>query len=316
MILIFKKRVYNFLLDDFNGCYHALYIHLKTAEFIFILNSEMLVIMKAKITQRKGAKKLQDIPREVLDLLNKGEIEAVNLTEWLAVDHIELLQNNFKDLGLSETVVQIIKEKIAIEKKPTAMRSIKLIGVSLYEYYANHKDYPLVLNGLRTHLSDSIRCYAPYLIGMNDQLSIEEKLNESKTLVSDKHFGVREVVWMALRPAIETDLEISIHFLSKWAVEKDENLRRFTTEATRPRGVWCKHIEALKEQPQLALSILEQLKSDASKYVQDSVGNWLNDASKTQAGFVIDLCEQWQEESPTKETAKIIKRARRTIDKP
>ena len=120
---------------------------------------------------------------------------------------------------------------------------------------------------------------------------------------------------LALRPEIEKELTQSIALLSKWTNDQDENIRRFTTESTRPRGVWCKHIEKLKESPELALSILEPLKSDISKYVQDSVGNWLNDASKTSPEFVIGLCDKWHNESPTKDTEKIIKRARRTIDK-
>jgi len=123
------------------------------------------------------------------------------------------------------------------------------------------------------------------------------------------------VVWLALRPEIDQHLAESIAFLSAWTTDKDENVRRFTTEATRPRGVWCKHIDALKEQPELALPILEPLKADPAKYVQDSVGNWLNDASKTRPDFVEQICDKWQAESPTKETAKIIKKARRTIDK-
>ena len=120
---------------------------------------------------------------------------------------------------------------------------------------------------------------------------------------------------MALRPCISNNLEQSISFLRDWTKNDDENIRRFTTESTRPRGVWCKHIDLLKENPEMALPILENLKSDISKIVEDSVCNLLNDASKTQPMFVIDLCDKWKKESPTKETEKIIKRARRTIDK-
>ena len=42
----------------------------------------------------------------------------------------------------------------------------------------------------------------------------------------------------------------------------------------------------------IGLPILEPLKSDYSKYVRNSVGNWLNDASKTQSGFVRKLCRR------------------------
>lgn len=38
------------------------------------------------IINRKGARKGTDIPRDVWTLLNQGEIESVNLTEWLAVN--------------------------------------------------------------------------------------------------------------------------------------------------------------------------------------------------------------------------------------
>ncbi|PIE78379.1 MAG: DNA alkylation repair protein, partial [Candidatus Delongbacteria bacterium] len=134
-------------------------------------------------------------------------------------------------------------------------------------------------------------------------------------LIADNHFGVREVVWMALRPEIDKNVEQSIEILSSWTKSENENIRRFTTESTRPRGVWCKHIERLKKNPKIALPILENLKSDKSKYVQDSVGNWLNDASKSEPNFVIELCEKWKNELPTQETEKIIKRALGTINK-
>lgn len=272
-------------------------------------------MVNEKILNRKGARKVQEVPVEVLELLNKGKIETVNLTEWLAIDHIELIQSAFPEIGVSENTIKIIAEKIAGQKKPSAMNAIKLIGASLHEIYYGKSDYHTIFESFSNHVSDSIRCYAPYLISLNENLNMDEKFNQSLSLVADKHFGVREVVWMALRPEIERNLNVAIAFLSKWAENDDENIRRFTSESTRPRGVWCKHIEALKENPELALPVLEKLKSDPSKYVQDSVGNWLNDAGKTRPDFVIELCEKWQEESPTNETKKIVKRARRSIEK-
>ena len=271
--------------------------------------------MNPEILNRKGSRKVNDIPKEVLKLLNEGKIETVNLTEWLAIDHAVLTKTTLPKIGISKQVVDLIRNKINEQKKPTAMNSVKLIGGLLFENLPKKTEREKIFKSLSNHQSDSVRCYAPYLIALNEDFSIKEKLEKLKDLVADQHFGIREVVWMAIRPEIDKNLDQSIKILSKWAKNEDDNIRRFTTEATRPRGVWCKHIEKLKEKPDLALSILEELKSDKSKYVQDSLGNWLNDASKSQPDFVIDLCKRWQKESPTKETERIIKRAKRTIDK-
>ena len=271
--------------------------------------------MNTEILNRKGARKVDDIPEDVLRLLNEGKIETVNLTEWLAIDHLSLIKNVFPEIGISTKIYNDILNLIQEQKKPSTMNSVKLTGSSLFENLLNKNERQKIFEKLSSHKSDSIRCYAPYLIALNSELSLEDKLNRIKELVADKHFGVREVVWMSIRPEIDKQLNESISILRKWAEDEDENIRRFTTESTRPRGVWCKHIEKLKDKPELALPILEKLKADKSKYVQDSLGNWLNDASKSKPEFVIDLCEKWRKESPTKETEKIIKRARRTIDK-
>ena len=266
------------------------------------------------IKKRKGAKKAGEIPIEVLTLLNNGCIETVNLTEWLAIDHSQLIKTTFPALAIDKNMINELIIQINSQKKPSTMNTIKIVGTFLYEKFVNTKQYDILFEQLCSHLSDSLRCYACYFMALHTGISLEEKLNRLKTLVNDNHFGVREIIWMALRPEMSNNLDFSISFLSYWAENKEENIRRFCTEALRPRGVWCSHIEALKEKPEMYLPILDKLKSDSSKYVQDSVGNWLNDASKTRPDFVIEICRNWEKSSPTKETKYIIKKALRTIE--
>jgi len=271
-------------------------------------------MIKDEILNRKGARKAVDIPAEVLVLLNKGEIETANLTEWLAINQVELINTVFRGIGLGKYIEEVLGV-ISTLKKPSTMSTFKIVGETLYNLcYADDSLKATIIN-LSKHQSDSIRSYATYLVALNVDLSMADILENSKHLVADSHFGVREIVWMALRPVLEKDLELSINLLVKWTSDTDENVRRFASEVLRPRGVWCKHIDCLKTNPEQLLPILEPLKNDDSKYVQDSVANWLNDASKTQPKFVTNLCNKWLKDSPTKNTQKIVKKARRTIDK-
>lgn len=154
------------------------------------------------IKTRKGARKVQKIPADVLDLLNKGEIETVNLTEWLGVNQIELITSTFPEMGLDSmtgSIIQAVKE----QKKPSAMKSIKIIGEKLFQYNITNKSVEPLFKILSEHKSNTVRCYATYLVALYPNLDIAQKLDRSRILIADRHFGVREVVWMALRPEIE-----------------------------------------------------------------------------------------------------------------
>ncbi|KFF07749.1 DNA alkylation repair protein [Flavobacterium hydatis] len=263
--------------------------------------------------KRKGSRSTKDIPKDILEKLNKGEIETANLVEWLAIDQ-KLLLKNFLEQNNRLNYLEPIIATIDTLKKQTVNTINEAIGTSLFKLAKSEGDIELFAI-LSKHTSDLIRCWATYTIGKNTERSIDEMLEEIQFFAADKHFGVREISWLAVRQTIARNLNESLTILSKWTKHADENVRRFASEATRPRGVWCEHIEELKQNPKLGLIILESLKSDKSKYVQDSVGNWLNDASKTNPEFVIAICENWKNISPTKETAYIIKKALRTIEK-
>jgi len=263
--------------------------------------------------KRKGSKSKKDIPNEILEQLNSGQIETANLVEWLAVDQRLLLKNLLTETNREQYLNPILTVIDAL-KKQTVNTINEAIGTGLFEQATKNKDIGF-LKTISSHQSDSIRCWATYTIGKNPTLNVKQKLLQIQPFSADNHFGVREICWLAVRQTISKNLTESLEILSKWTSNKDENIRRFASEATRPRGVWCEHIEELKQSPELGLVILEPMKSDKAKYVQDSVGNWLNDASKTQPDFVINLCKKWEKDSKTKETAYIIKKALRTIEK-
>lgn len=145
--------------------------------------------------------------------------------------------------------------------------------------------------------------------------SLRDGLKYIYPFARDTHFGVREVAWFSLRQHIIEELDDALQHLAHWATDQNEYIRRFASEATRPCGVWCEHITCLKDTPELGLPILTPLSSDPSRYVQNSVGNWLNDASKTQPRFVETLCQTWLKEHDFPETRYITKRALRSLNK-
>ncbi|MFC3901490.1 3-methyladenine DNA glycosylase AlkC [Acinetobacter marinus] len=270
-------------------------------------------------TIRKGARSTKDIPQSILEQLNRGEIESANLVEWLAVDQIELLKSLLAELGLSAHFSNMQKQ-IESLKKPTVNSRNACIGSLLYQLSLSANSAKL-LSKISTHPSDMVRCWACYAVVLDPEMTLIERFQAIQPFAQDSHFGVREVAWMAMRPYIILQLEQSIEILQRWVQSENAFVRRFATEATRPRGVWCAHIEELKENPEMALSLLEPLSQDPEKYVQDSVANWLNDASKTKPEFVQTLCDQWLQQAQSnpkhvkKATQYIVKRALRTLSK-
>ncbi|MEM6686403.1 MAG: DNA alkylation repair protein [Bacteroidota bacterium] len=264
-------------------------------------------MIPAHITNRKGARSLKDINPEVVAYLNKGLIETKNLMEWLATDQLVLLQLVLQSLGKSDWFADF-EVAVHTQKKPTANSNTKVIGETFGLLTSDATHY----HKLQTHTSDLVRCWACWAQSTHHD-TVPALLKAMQLYAADTHFGVREVVIFATKERMIADLDTSVEILSKWTTSTDENVRRFAVESMRPIGVWTKKIEAFQKDPAKALPILTPLQSDESKYVRDAVGNWLNDASKSQPDWVTALCTQWKKQSDTKETAYIIKRGMRTI---
>jgi 3-methyladenine DNA glycosylase AlkC len=269
-------------------------------------------VTAASIHDRKPARRIAEIPPAVLAALNRGETSTGNLVEWLATDQRALARHVFPKVGLAKALGEVLAD-VAQFDKPTAMQQTRAIGLALARVVEVSASPRSAYQRLLAHPSDVVRNWVPFIIGGQDSLSLAKKLAALKPLATDRHFGVRETAWLAVRPAVERELEAAIALLSVWPEHEHEGIRRFASEVTRPCGVWCNHLVRLKTDPALALPILEPLKSDGAKYVRDSVGNWLNDASKSQPQWVQALARRWQRLSKTPETAYIVKKALRTV---
>ncbi len=261
------------------------------------------------ILQRKGARSTKHLNPEVLKFLNLGVIETKNLVEWLAVNQLVLLKVVLKALQKEQWYVDFQKA-VEDQKKPTANSNTKVIGYT-FGILTKDKD---VFSYLQTHDSDVVRCWACWGESLHYDLIID-LLPAMQKYAADTHFGVREVVIFATKERMIDNLDTAINILSEWTSNDDENIRRYAVEALRPIGVWTKKIAVFQENPDLGLKVLTPLKSDISKYVRDAVANWLNDASKSKPEWVLNLCKHWGKESDSKETAYIIKRGLRTINK-
>jgi 3-methyladenine DNA glycosylase AlkC len=161
--------------------------------------------------------------------------------------------------------------------------------------------------------SDTARGWAAMAVGQATDLRLSRRFRMIRPFADDGHFAVREWAWLSVRPDVVNDVCAAVGVLGSWTSEPSLRLRRFATESTRPCGVWSAHIPLLKVAPEIGLPLLEPLKADPSRYVQDSVSNWLNDASKSSPDWVEALCARWMSDSPMDSTERICRRSLRTL---
>lgn len=260
-------------------------------------------------TPRKGARRIADIPPETLAAINRGDIDTVNLVEYLAADPVLLLPAAAARIDLDPGHPEILATIALLPTLKPMQRHWAAAG-TLHRIIA---DDAARRQALATQNSDILRQWAAMFCGLDTEKTLAERLADARPFAADLHFGVREIAWLAVRNAVVAEPALALEQLQAWVQEADANLRRFASELTRPRGVWCAHIEPLKQNPAPGLALLQPLRTDPSRYVQDSVANWLNDAAKTRPDWTKAVCHDWLRENAGKATAYICRRAQRSL---
>lgn len=251
---------------------------------------------------------------ERLDELQAGHVETTNLAECLAIQQHILAKAVLPQAGLAESVVAAVVTAATVAKSVGISRQMNEIGRALQEALGQSPQRAELLSRLAAHPSDTVRSWAAFALAhvWGDQ-PLNELLERVRPFAGDHHFGVREWAWLAVRPRVAVEIEQAIEHLVGWTRDRDANIRRFASESTRPRGVWCAHIAKLKKQPVMGERLLTPLRADPSRYVQDSVANWINDASKSSPEWARALCDRWLIDSPCTDTERIVNRALRSL---
>lgn len=117
----------------------------------------------------------------------------------------------------------------------------------------------------------------------------------------------------AIREFLKRDFNKTIKVMQAWSKDKDAHVRRLSSEGSRPRLPWSFKLDEVIKNPKVTSEILETLKEDEELYVRKSVANHLNDITKENADYMLELVNSWDKKNP--HTAWIIKHASRSLIK-
>ncbi|MFY0627721.1 MAG: DNA alkylation repair protein [Reichenbachiella sp.] len=126
-----------------------------------------------------------------------------------------------------------------------------------------------------------------------------------------EHFTKFSSSEFAIRPFIKQNEKLAMTRMLTWSKNSSEHVRRLSSEGCRPRLPWAMALPSFKNDPNLVVEILENLRSDDSLYVRKSVANNLNDITKDNPALALNLAEKWYGQNEL--TNWIVKHGLRTL---
>ena len=152
------------------------------------------------LATRTGAQRRSEIPRAVLAGLNAGELESVNLVEWLAIDMPTLLRNVAPEVGLADEAAALGAAADALAGLGIVKRE-KGIGAALFRALDGHPNRAAISEALAAHTSDMVRAWARFRAPRGRALDPAGAASQDAAL-RDRSGGRRARVCMGLVPAL------------------------------------------------------------------------------------------------------------------
>jgi 3-methyladenine DNA glycosylase AlkC len=255
-------------------------------------------------------RKLSEISKTARERLASGTVETADWTEWMATDMPTLARTvaaKTSNQFLRKTLVSAATDAEGLG----ILDRLTVLGSAVACTFTNFRDSSFL--EIAAHPSDVVRQWGAYAVNEpTREMSLASRLELTRRFAADPHMSVRECAWMAFRPHFAAHLKQALRLLERISRSENPNERRFSVEVSRPRSVWGRHIQTLKEQPEIASALLSNVCKDDSRYVRLAVGNWLNDASKTRPDWVNEICAVWLKTGDNR-TKAIVKRGLRTL---
>ncbi len=130
-----------------------------------------------------------------------------------------------------------------------------------------------------------------------------------------KEFTKRHTGEFAIRPLLMQNNEQTMQVMLLWSEDENVHVRRLASEGLRIALPWANKTTAGIQDFVLYKKILSNLRHDASKFVQKSVGNNLNDLYKYDAALANEIVQEWESKELSDACRWIIKHGKRSLKK-
>ena len=134
------------------------------------------------------------------------------------------------------------------------------------------------------------RMLGTFLFGKLAAKSKESFAFLQKRVSQDKDWRVQEILAQAFNQYCkDIGYEKALPMIKNWLEDENSNVRRAVTEGLR---IWTTR-DYFRENPDVAIQLLSQLRADESEYVRKSVGNALRDISRKHKGLIAHEIQKW-----------------------